>query len=258
VAEAAVSPLASTARAYLNRGWVVLPIAAGGKRPLIQWHVLQGRHPSDTEVQLWCRRWPDANIGLVTGAVSGLVVLDVDPTHGGEASLRELESAHGPLPPTPEVLTGGGGRHLYFAHPGALVRNAVGLLPGLDIRGDGGYVVAPPSRHASGRPYRWAPGRTPADCPLAPFPHWLSQRARQAGHPLAYWRRLVREGVAEGQRNSTIASLSGHLLWHGVDPEVVLELMLSWNRLRCRPPLPDAEVARTVESISRLHGRAPW
>jgi hypothetical protein len=63
----------------------------------------------------------------------------------------------------------------------------------------------------------------------------------------------VREGVSEGERNSTIASLTGHLLWHGVDPEVALEVMLAWNRMRCRPPLDDAEVARTVASITKLH-----
>jgi hypothetical protein len=73
------------------------------------------------------------------------------------------------------------------------------------------------------------------------------------GHPLEYWRRLVTDGVPEGSRNNTIASLAGHLLWHGVDRDVVTELMLTWNRARCRPPLTDVEVVRTVESITRLH-----
>jgi len=75
------------------------------------------------------------------------------------------------------------------------------------------------------------------------------------GHPLSHWRRLLREGVAEGERNNTIASLAGHLLWHGVYPEVAAELLLSWNATRCRPPLDDEEVLRTVESIVRLHQR---
>jgi hypothetical protein len=70
---------------------------------------------------------------------------------------------------------------------------------------------------------------------------------------LTYWRKLVADGVTEGERNNTIASLTGHLLWHGVDPDVVLELLLCWNRVRCRPPLPDDEVIRTVDSIARLH-----
>ena len=73
------------------------------------------------------------------------------------------------------------------------------------------------------------------------------------GHSAAYWRALVEEGVTEGVRNTTIASLAGRLLWHGVDPAVVCELLLCWNRVRCRPPLDDAEVARTVASIARTH-----
>jgi hypothetical protein len=66
---------------------------------------------------------------------------------------------------------------------------------------------------------------------------------------------LVREGVARGERNNTIASLAGHLFWHGVDARVALELLLSWNRIRCRPPLPDDEVAAIVQSIERIHER---
>jgi hypothetical protein len=91
------------------------------------------------------------------------------------------------------------------------------------------------------------------------MPEWLSTLSRRdtthRGHPMAYWRALVRQGVAEGERNNTIASLTGHLLWHEVDPEVVLELLLSWNRVRCRPPLDDEEVARTVESVRHTHFR---
>jgi hypothetical protein len=78
-------------------------------------------------------------------------------------------------------------------------------------------------------------------------------RGPRIGRSLSDWRRLVREGVAEGRRNSTIASLTGHLLWHGVDPDMALELLLAWNRIRCRPPLDDAEVAQVVASITRLH-----
>jgi hypothetical protein len=77
------------------------------------------------------------------------------------------------------------------------------------------------------------------------------------GHSLAHWRQLVREGVDQGRRNATLASLTGHLLWHGVDPAVALELLTAWNRARCRPPLADDEVLRVVDSIARLHEREP-
>jgi hypothetical protein len=83
----------------------------------------------------------------------------------------------------------------------------------------------------------------------------LSSDGAHKGHTLAHWRSLVRSGVQEGQRNASLASLSGHLLARDVDPDVTLELLLAWNRLRCRPPLDDAEVVRVVGSITRLHGR---
>lgn len=152
---------------------------------------------------------------------------------------------------------GGGGRHLYFRHPGGDFVNRAGIRPGIrpgiDLRGDGGYVVAPPSIHPSGRPYLWRAGRGPGDVDPPPLPMWLRRPPGRIGRSLPEWRTLVREGVPEGQRNSTIASLAGHLFWHGVDAEVVLELMLAWNRVRCRPPLPDGEVAAVVASIGRLH-----
>jgi hypothetical protein len=75
------------------------------------------------------------------------------------------------------------------------------------------------------------------------------------GRGISHWRRIAREGIPEGERNTTLASLTGHLLWHGVDPEVVTALMLGWNAFHCRPPLPEDEVVRTVESITRIHLR---
>jgi hypothetical protein len=94
---------------------------------------------------------------------------------------------------------------------------------------------------------------------LAPLPDWALREAvaesPRRGHPLAYWRRLVSDGVHAGERNNTIASLAGHLLRHGVDVTVVMELLLCWNRARCRPPLADEEVATVVASIRRLHER---
>jgi hypothetical protein len=242
---------------YLSRGWSVIPVRPRSKRPIIAWQRYQEHPPSAELVRHWYERWPDANVAVVTGAVSALVVVDVDPAHGGARSLQRLEAAHGPLPDTLEAVTGGGGRHLYFAHPGSTVHNRVDLAPGIDIRADGGLVVAPPSVHPSGRLYRWATGHGPDEVAPAPLPSWLLAQAepaeRHAAHPMGYWRRLLAEGVPEGRRNSSIASLAGHLFHHQVDEAVVTELLLAWNRARCRPPLADDEVVRTVQSIARLH-----
>ena len=113
------------------------------------------------------------NIGILTGAPSGIVVIDVDA--GGEETLAKLEREHGPLPPTVQARTGTGRRHIYFKHPGMPVKNDVKrrLGPGLDVRGDGGFVVAPPSLHANGKRYEWMPGAAPWDRELATLPSWL-------------------------------------------------------------------------------------
>ena len=255
-AERYSGPAHAAALAYAARGFSPIPIEPRGKRPLVPWLDYQQRIATAEEIDAWYRRWPAANVGIVTGHVSGIVVIDVDPRHGGAASLERLQGEYGPIPHTVEALTGGGGRHLYFALSEATLRNRVGILPGIDLRADGGCVVAPPSRHSSGRPYAWAEGSTPDDVAPAPLPIWAVPAAQaNGGHSIAHWRELVREGVAEGSRNDTLASLTGHLLWHGVDPEVALELLLAWNRLRCRPPLTDEEVAQVVHSITRLHQR---
>jgi len=263
------TPITEAAARYLALGWSVLPLRHREKRPLLRWEDLQQARTDAATVAQWFAHWPNANIGIVTGEISNLIVLDVDPKHGGDDSLSELERRFGALPETVEAQTGGGGRHLYFAHPGSLVPNRVGLMQGIDLRGDGGYIVAPPSLHPSGQLYAWAPKRSPDEIAPAALPRWLlfarsvsaSPGSGRIGRSLGEWRRLVHEGVPEGERNTTIASLTGHLLWHGVDAQVALELMLAWNRLRCRPPLDDEEVARVVASVTRLHegkGPAEW
>jgi len=241
------------ALACLARGWAVIPAAPRAKHPIVRWQAFQTKMPSEETVRGWFGKWPDANLAVVTGLISNLIVLDVDPRHDGDESLRIIEERHGPLPETVEAITGGGGRHVYFACPEAEIRNRAGFAPGLDLRGEGGVIIVPPSVHPSGKPYRWRPGHDPDEIALAPFPIYLLESRfggeERLGRPMAYWRALARTGVGEGERNSTIASFAGHLLWHGVDPDVALELLLGWNRMRCTPPLDDEEVIRTVRSI---------
>jgi hypothetical protein len=255
---AAAMSIGAAARAYAARGWSVIAMQPRGKRPILAWREFQQHPASIGTIARWFERWPDANVGIVTGRVSGIVVVDVDARHGGPDSVAQAEAALGPLPPTVEAATGGGGRHLYYAHPGAAMANRVAIRPGIDLRGDGGCVVAPPSVHPSGGHYAWVPGHGPGEIALAPLPPHFGGRGilmRPIGHSRLHWRRLVREGVAEGARNNTLASLTGHLLQRGVDVDVAAELVLAWNRTHCRPPLPDGEVVRVVESIARLHER---
>jgi putative DNA primase/helicase len=167
----ATNPLLSAALRYTRRGWYVLPLhsvaegrcrcakgvecKSAGKHPLLgrtgDDHAAASR--SEFTIRNWWRTWPLANVGIVTGARSGLVVLDVDPAKGGLESLAQLFPNGAPS--TLTVATGGGGLHFYLKHPGGRVPCRVGFMPGLDVRGDGGLVVAPPSGHASGLSYSW-------------------------------------------------------------------------------------------------------
>jgi hypothetical protein len=233
---------------YAARGWPVFP--AAGKRPLAA-HGCKDASVDSDRITSWWDRWPAANVAIATGSPSGLLVIDVDDEFGAD-SLHELEREHGALPTTSSVKTGAGGQHLYFALiRGA--RNSAGLLgPGLDVRAAGGYVVAPPSVHpVTGAIYEW--DVDPAEVGTCCVPGWLERllgkRAPGRRRPVSEWRELACEGVSEGARNSATARLAGHLLAHGVDAQVVLQLLLAWNQRRCKPPLPDTEVARVVISI---------
>src|SRR5262249_31022128 len=173
------------ARGYATRGWPVLPLhsvrgghctcgkpdcASPGKHPfgLLVAHGLKDCSTDEAVIRHWWTQQRDATLGIVTGATSGTFVLDVDPRHGGDERLAELEREHGPLPRTTEAATGGGGRHLFFAYPGMRIPSRP-IAPGLDVRGDGGYVVAPPSETTG--PYAWTV--RPDKVEPAAAPEWL-------------------------------------------------------------------------------------
>ena len=159
-----------SAHTYAERGWPVLPLhsikngsctcgkscRSPGKHP----HTRNGLKDATTDpakINRWWTQWPDANIGIATGKQSNLVVLDVDPDHGGKASLDDLTASYSEFETLSQV-TGGKGWHYFFEYPESIeaIKNSAGKIgKGLDIRADGGYVVAPPSTHLSGNLYQW-------------------------------------------------------------------------------------------------------
>src|SRR5262249_38798879 len=142
------------ALAYARLGWPVFPVKIT-KRPYTT-HGFKDASLDEEQIKAWWKSWPFAGIGCSTGQVSGFWVLDIDPRHGGDLSLETLIQAYGVLPDTRESRTGGGGRHLYFRWPSDRApRNKQSIEPGIDTRGDGGYVVLPPSRHHKGGAYAW-------------------------------------------------------------------------------------------------------
>ncbi|MCH7888328.1 MAG: bifunctional DNA primase/polymerase [Proteobacteria bacterium] len=150
--------LASAAFRLALRGLAVFPLAPGAKVPPAGSH---GHLEASSDPDVTRARWtktPNANLGIVTGRINGLWALDCDPRHGGDKALAELECAHETLPPTVETSTPRGGRHLYWRWPvdGLEIRNSASRIgPGLDVRGEGGFITAPPSVLADGRRYRW-------------------------------------------------------------------------------------------------------
>jgi hypothetical protein len=159
------------ALAYAKRGWSVIPLRPNGKQPRIDWKPYQTRHATEGELRVWWQQWPDANIGIVTGAISGIVVLDSDGSVGWE-----VISQQGGITETLKVSTAKG-THLYLKYPGFVVRNFARKLPELDFRGDGGYVVAPPSLHPSGAAYAWS--TDPDTAPIAEMSAWLLELFEQ-------------------------------------------------------------------------------
>jgi hypothetical protein len=186
---------------YAQLGWAVFPLfgvikrhcqcgwddcGRPGKHPLVR----RGLRDASTDPDLiatWWHRWPLANVGVATGAASGIVVIDVDRPAGG-ASLELLQERLGVLPPTLRAVTGGGGLHLVYLRPPVdRLGNTVGRVPGfaeplanIDVRADGGSIVVAPSRHISGGTYTWV---DPA-VPPAPAPAWLRQEPHLASPPL--------------------------------------------------------------------------
>ena len=253
------------ALAYSKRKWPVLPLhsvingrctcGAGtckspGKHPVLRGGSKNASIES-TLVERWFSGEVPRNVAIATGAPSGLLILDVDPRHDGERSLDLLEAKLGPLPTSHLVSTGGGGSHYYFSVYGVAIRNSAGTLgAGLDVRGDGGYVVAPPSQHTSGNIYRWLSKETELSAP-PPVP----SAALQALLGLKLDRLTSFEAnaspIAEGGRNSALMSLAGGLRRKGFDEAEIIRALIKGNSERCRPPLPVVEVLEICSSVMR-------
>jgi putative DNA primase/helicase len=257
--------MAKAARWYSAHGVPVFPLHSApggvcscgdlecqnpGKHPRTA-HGFKDATQDQNRITAWWKRWPAANIGVPTGAPSDLLVVDCDPRNGGPADRSELIERCGPIPDTAEATTGGGGRHLFFRYSGGAVPKA--LAPGIDLKGDGGYVVVAPSIHASGNAYQWD-GIAGAKALLNPAdaPAWLLEyiaAARDGSRPESK-PAPGSEKVPKGKRNAHLASLAGTMRKRGMSREAIEAALLEENRLRCDPPLSDAEVRRVAASIA--------
>lgn len=260
--------LLEAALSYAQKGWRVLPLhtpikngcscgrsncSSIGKHPRTK-NGLKDASDTKQTISQWWKKWPMANIGILTGKESGIVVLDIDPQHGGDNSFDELVQNLGKIPDTVESLTGGGGKHIFFSYPRdeGVIRNKVGLkdYPGIDIRADGGYIVAPPSKHASGKKYNWKVSKWPDRMELASMPNWLLKKIalkknnKKPAKPIS-------EKIREGTRHNDLFSLVGLLRYRGSNFDEIFAYVKKVNKNRCDPPLDEAEVEQIAIDICK-------
>lgn len=243
----------SSAIEYAARGWPCHPLKPGEKLPILKGWPTEAscdRHL----LEEWFPEGTDRNLGIITGERSGLIVIDVDPRSGGEASFAEAEANFGKLPPTARVTTGSGGFHLYFRIPAGVTglhdAHIPGEYPGIDLKA-AGNLVAPPSIHPmTGQPYVWD-----TKDPIAEAPAWLVDAARKTRSNEFQRRTSSSLGgtsvtLIEGGRNNALTSMAGTLRARGNSEAEILALLLVFNRDRCFPPLGVSEVRDIARSIA--------
>ena len=259
-----MSEMKEAAMQYLLRYRIpVIPIEPRGKKPLICWNKYQRYWPSVQDVKDWWEKWPDANIGIVTGEVSNRSVIDVDSEEGGKVLVRYLPEGW----VTPMVSTPRGGLHYYCEYAKGFGNNAGGIR-GVDFRGDGGYVVAPPSIGANGKPYTWVPNRGLIDVKLAPVPAryleriatWQSKTANSNPSNKNDLNKGAATGSGavtfrQGRRDDDVFHTALCLARGGMMEADIRQIavMIAKN---CDPPFPEKEALIKVESaVKRVNGK---
>jgi len=213
----------------LRNGLPVFPCARGGKKPLTP-HGCKDAATDLRQVEAWAGTHPGCNWGAAMGR--GVVALDIDCKHGNDGgdALRRLVDAHGPLPPTLTNATPNRGQHRLFRVAHIVKNSASKLAPGLDVRGDGGYIVIPPSSLRAGV-YEW---QDPAAV-IADAPEWL----------------FIARAIPEGQRNDTLFRHGCALRARNLPQGKILDALRGRNLAECRPPLPDEELQQIVSSVMK-------
>jgi len=239
---------------YAARGWPVFPLwGSDGKKPITK-HGVDDATTNPDIITEWWERWPYANVGIACGQKS-FDVIDIDSAKGESALVAWLEErgifdeAKAVLNGTPINLTSKG-KHLLF-QPAGKLKNVVRAAEDVDIRTDGGYIVAPPSVHReSGKVYQWAEGRSPEDMKLAPFPDWLIDylKTGTSGRGSAS---LISDTVItihDGARNDTLFRQAASARSRGLGAPAITAMLHAVNSTQCVPPRPADEVERIVES----------
>jgi hypothetical protein len=203
------------------------------------------------------RAWFDERYWLNYGvATDALLVIDVDVKHNGLETWQSMYmQPTRALPHTWTARTGSGGLHVLFDNTEAKIRNGE-LDKGVDLRGIGGYIVGPYSKHVSGGTYKWLPQSAPGEAPLAAPPEWLLSVIKNRTHcgrsrSIQEWRSIAKERVTDGARHKTFLQFAGLLIANPLlDPYIARELLLAWNEVRCDPPLGTQDCLTMIENLA--------
>lgn len=234
-------------------GWAVFPVSPKTKKPLTP-NGCKDAKKAVGPIQAWWKRYPNAAIGVATGSVSNLIVIDedIDEDKGlnGYHEVSLWERDHTPLPETVQSITGRGGYHLFFKYEGNDIRNRTGILEGVDVRGDGGYVVVPPSMHPNGTEYQWEYG--PDDIEMAEVNEAVLEFLRIGKTEYEHKDRFqLPDAIPSGSRNDTLYRLACSLQAQGVPDDGIMAAVESANQTRCNPPIDDEELQLIVGSALR-------
>ncbi|MEA2082829.1 MAG: DUF3987 domain-containing protein [Thermodesulfobacteriota bacterium] len=243
-----INPILNAALEFIEQDFSIIPIEPRGKKPLIPWEEFQNRIATEEEVERWFEKWPDANIALVTGGISGVVAIDCD-------SADAEKWLWNTCPRTSVYQSTAKGAHGFFRPNGLPVKNRTGALKDIDVRGNGGYVVIAPSIHPTGKVYKlvYTSGLGGWD-DLAEFPYELfdNQVGEIEKTPVTL------TPVAQGQRDDALTRVAGKYFGRGMDSGEVLAMCKGVN-LQYNPPLEAKEVEKIVASINRAEGaRHTW
>lgn len=223
---------------YLSKGWPVFPVRPDTKKPVLDsWKQFQDRLPTESEIKNWWQKWSWGSIGLATGKLSGVSVVDVDPRHNGKTDN---------LDETVKAQTGGGWHYFYKYNENCHSQN--GIEEGIDLKSDGGYIILPPSVHASGNKYKWI--TPPFVNEFKPLPQWVIDSQKNKG--VSTFDPSLFQGVSEGKRNESAASVIGKIL-HGLKEDdwqtIGWQMIKGWND-KNSPPMEEKELFAVFKSIA--------
>jgi hypothetical protein len=239
---------------YLDQGFSVIPVKQD-KTPYIKWDEFTKRHPTQEEIEQWFTQWPNANIAIICGKISGIYCIDADSKQG-------IEWVNTNLPTTSVYSKTYKGCHCIFLVPkNSVIGNKVRIAPDVDIRGEGGYFVAPPSIHASGHVYQWVfpegmngwDDLTEYQPPTAKLTQFTDDGNINIDLTLSKTKPAF-DGVPQGSRNATLTQLVGRWIAKGLDDDEIIELAFAINS-KNQPPLPDKEVYQIINSVKKTHVR---